>query len=354
MGCSKSKAIENDAPTKDDSNKEKKDDSKEEPKEDENKEEQKEDKNKELTEYAIKEVIKHNTTDSAWIIINNKIYDVTNFKLLIDLAGKDVTKEFNSIKEGKGHPTGEMIEKFMSSMCIGVKLPEYTMEDVMEHNTEDSKWIVINDKIYDVTDFKDHPGGHHIFAFYAGKDVTQILRREDELFKEGHPHGEMVEKLMKSMCVGVLKPSESEIIQMDEMSKFLDKYGDKILTEKELTKAIMSGEISQEESYLLRRFNYFEMIQFFKDPERHFGYWRWDVGEFIDRDMFEIILHKNIWLTLEQIREKMNKYDVREDGKITCADFLKMFPDFYKYVFDFDSHKETQKNMVSLEAIGFC
>ena len=48
----------------------------------------------------------------------------------------------------------------------------YTYEDVIVHNHIDSCWIVITNKVYDVTQFiKIHPGGDSILGL-AGKDAT--------------------------------------------------------------------------------------------------------------------------------------------------------------------------------------
>lgn len=43
-----------------------------------------------------------------------------------------------------------------------------------EHATRDSCWIVVHNKVYDVTEFLDeHPGGSKIILKYAGKDATE-------------------------------------------------------------------------------------------------------------------------------------------------------------------------------------
>ncbi|CAG8810874.1 28027_t:CDS:1, partial [Racocetra persica] len=36
----------------------------------------------------------------------------------------------------------------------------FTVDDVAQHNTQDSIWIIVHDKVYDVTNFlNEHPGG---------------------------------------------------------------------------------------------------------------------------------------------------------------------------------------------------
>ncbi|CCH58974.1 hypothetical protein TBLA_0B01310 [Henningerozyma blattae CBS 6284] len=50
----------------------------------------------------------------------------------------------------------------------------YSYEEIAAHNTTESAWIIIKDKVYDVTKFLDsHPGGDEIILELAGQDATQ-------------------------------------------------------------------------------------------------------------------------------------------------------------------------------------
>mgnify|MGYP000983889659 FL=1 len=57
--------------------------------------------------------------------------------------------------------------------------------------------ITIEDNVYDVTDFKDHPGGYKVLELCRGKDATDV-------FKKYHwPEGKS-RKLMKKYKIGEL------------------------------------------------------------------------------------------------------------------------------------------------------
>lgn len=51
-----------------------------------------------------------------------------------------------------------------------------TRKEVQSHNNKESKWIIIDNKVYDITSFsKRHPGGARVISHAAGEDATVSL-----------------------------------------------------------------------------------------------------------------------------------------------------------------------------------
>merc|ERR1719199_2481045 len=74
----------------------------------------------------------------------------------------------------------------------------FTKEEVAKHNNKSSCWVILDDKVLDVTDFlKDHPGGELAILTFAGKDAT-------EEFNMIHPPDVIDKYLPKDKVLGMV------------------------------------------------------------------------------------------------------------------------------------------------------
>ena len=91
---------------------------------------------------------------------------------------------------GKG---GDASAKTAASAANNVP-KKITWKEVQEHRTPDDAWVVHSNKVYDVSDWHEHPGGAVIFT-HAGDDMTDI-------FAAFHAPGS--QNLMKKFYIGDL------------------------------------------------------------------------------------------------------------------------------------------------------
>lgn len=76
-------------------------------------------------------------------------------------------------------------------------IPKFTAEQVSKHNKEDDAWIIVDGKVYDITDYvEDHVGGDAILR-NAGKDSSEGFH--------GPQHPPTVEDVIKRFYIGDLK-----------------------------------------------------------------------------------------------------------------------------------------------------
>jgi acyl-CoA 6-desaturase (Delta-6 desaturase) len=81
----------------------------------------------------------------------------------------------------------------------------YTWEEVQKHTKSGDQWIVVERKVYNVSQWvKKHPGGLRILGHYAGEDAT-------EAFTAFHPDLQLVRKYMKPLLIGELEASEPSL-----------------------------------------------------------------------------------------------------------------------------------------------
>lgn len=79
----------------------------------------------------------------------------------------------------------------------------YTVEEVAQHNTAKDIWIIINGKVFDLTNFiNDHPGGKKILMKKAGKDASKE-------FKTFH-NDAIMKRVGLPMQIGVIGSAQEE------------------------------------------------------------------------------------------------------------------------------------------------
>jgi salicylate hydroxylase len=79
-----------------------------------------------------------------------------------------------------------------------------TMKEIQQHTSFEDCWIIINGKVYDISEWKDHhPGGPFVARMYGGKDATAEF---------GTYHSKLAERHMAHFCVGELVGTESPVV----------------------------------------------------------------------------------------------------------------------------------------------
>lgn len=97
------------------------------------------------------------------------------------------------------------VTKFDHEVRQGMPLKQYSLKDVSKHSDSNSCWIVVSDKVYDVTQFiNDHPGGEEIILENAGCDATVPF------ISKGHSADAYM--LIEKYCIG-------ELIEADRRTK---------------------------------------------------------------------------------------------------------------------------------------
>ncbi|XP_022097650.1 cytochrome b5-like isoform X2 [Acanthaster planci] len=79
----------------------------------------------------------------------------------------------------------------------------YTLEEVNKNKTSQSIWVVIHNKVYDVTKFlDDHPGGEEVLLEQGGANATESF--------EDVGHSSDARELMKDYLIGDLAEADWE------------------------------------------------------------------------------------------------------------------------------------------------
>jgi len=90
-------------------------------------------------------------------------------------TASEVVKKIGNKHGGKLKKSIKNYNKSKSQTKKSSKLSKYTMEEVMKHDKKKDAWLVINNKVYNVTKWIDkHPGGPVILRG-LGKDATEMF-----------------------------------------------------------------------------------------------------------------------------------------------------------------------------------
>ena len=146
--------------------------------------------------------------DDIWVLYNGKVYDLSKFYrnhpggpdvIEENSGGKDCTKVFDDAN----HP--KSARKEMETYCIGEleETRKFTkLEEIADHSKPGDLWLLIHNKVYDVSTFK-HPGGNEILLQNAAMDATTQF--------EDINHSAKAHELMRKMYIGdFFNPEEAK------------------------------------------------------------------------------------------------------------------------------------------------
>ncbi|MCZ8343098.1 MAG: hypothetical protein O9301_08710 [Leptospira sp.] len=80
----------------------------------------------------------------------------------------------------------------------------YRMEEVIQHNSAQSCWIIIDNQVFDVTDYnKDHPTRLDVILKWCGKESSNAYNTKDR--KNGRPHSKFAKQILPEFYIGDLQ-----------------------------------------------------------------------------------------------------------------------------------------------------
>ena len=138
------------------------------------------------------------SSHQAWVEGSLETADMVLDKIYKN-KNKNKNKNTHTIKKHKSMLGGsKKTKKNVSKTNTKTnKTTEYTLEEVAKHNKKSDAWIVIHNKVADVTNWIPlHPGGDIIMKG-VGKDATQLF--------DNVGHDDYAKKMLKKYQIGILK-----------------------------------------------------------------------------------------------------------------------------------------------------
>ncbi|KAJ7727840.1 FMN-dependent dehydrogenase-domain-containing protein [Mycena maculata] len=89
----------------------------------------------------------------------------------------------------------------------------WSLEQVSQHSSPASCWVILKNNVYDVTDFlQEHPGGAKIILKYAGRDATSA-------YEPIHPPDALEKNLPSSKHLGPLSATATQSVADDQQNR---------------------------------------------------------------------------------------------------------------------------------------
>jgi cytochrome b involved in lipid metabolism len=189
------------------------------------------------------EVAKHNSVSDCWLIISDKVYDVTGYlrihpggsSTIVPYCGKDgtvafETKDLNSSRDHSSYAytlLGDYylgdLNQVLNNSVSGITLSPtskvlptptvastaksnvvLTSAEVAKHNTSSDCWMIISGNVYNLTSYlRTHPAGAGTITPYCGQDGTQAFVTRGGTGS----HSSYAYSLLSSYLVGTLNQS---------------------------------------------------------------------------------------------------------------------------------------------------
>ncbi|CAF1305341.1 unnamed protein product [Adineta ricciae] len=102
---------------------------------------------------------------------------------------------------------------------------QFTWEEIRRHSNRKDRWLVINNRVYDVTKWLKHPGGQMVLNHYAGQDAT-------EAFHALHPGINVVQKYLKPFYIGDVVTDEDHVDDDQALKADFEKLRQKAISKK--------------------------------------------------------------------------------------------------------------------------
>lgn len=110
------------------------------------------------------------------------------------LTGVDVSADVSS--ENLGGVQNNNIDSTVDN-----NMKSYSMDEIAMHSTQGDCWLLIDGKVYDVSEYSRHPGGDAILEG-CGRDATTLF--ETRPMGSGTPHSAKAREKMQEFYIGDL------------------------------------------------------------------------------------------------------------------------------------------------------